>query len=392
MVLTISSVRLAEAADVPLLQYIEAAGDAQFVPYLDTAAFGEPTSGRERVAEGVVLVIGTPALGFAHLIELDDGTAHLEQLAVHPRAQRRGLGRTLLRAVYGLVRDRDLDRLTLTIYADVPWSAPFYAAHGFRVVPEPRGALGRVVAHERQRGLERELPRVAMQRIVRDEPTPIPAVSVLPVRDGADGLEVFVQVRAATMDFVPGALVFPGGRIDAGDRVTGAALDLPGDLVDDHARAWRHTAYGVLGDARQAARTVLACAVREVAEETGAVIDPARLLPWDDWETPLGSPKRFDVRFLLLPVRSDAEAAEFTHATTEAHRSEWMPVRDVEAGAEDGSLYLVAPTRVLVEELATLGSVDAAAALRPPITRVRDDICPTPPLRGRLASNDPTGD
>ena len=383
MGLTVSSVRRAEPADVPLLAGIEAAGDVQFAGYLDSSVGASATDVRQRVADGLVLVIGSPAVGFAHLIELDDGSAHLEQLSVHPRAQRRGLGRTLLRAVFGIVRDRGLERVTLTTYADVPWNAPFYARLGFTVVREPSGALGHVVADERRRGLDRELPRVAMERIVRDEPTPIPAVSVLPVRDGPGGLEVFVQHRAATMDFVPGALVFPGGRIDARDAA--AALDVPDLLVEEHARSWRHTAHGVLGDARQAARTVLACAVREVAEETGAVVDPARLLPWDDWETPLGVPKRFDVRFLLLPVRTAAEAAEFTHVTTEARHSHWMPVSDVERGAEDGSLYLVAPTRVLVEELATLGSLDAAVHLRPPIRRVRDDICPTPARRGRLS-------
>lgn len=383
MGLTVSSVRRAEPADVPLLAGIEAAGDVQFAGYLDASVVASATDGRQRVADGLVLVVGSPAVGFAHLIELDDGSAHLEQLSVHPRAQRRGLGRTLLRAVFGIVRDRGLERVTLTTYADVPWNAPFYARLGFTVVREPSGALGHVVADERRRGLDRELPRVAMERIVRDEPTPIPAVSVLPVRDGPGGLEVFVQHRAATMDFVPGALVFPGGRIDARDAA--AALDVPDLLVEEHARSWRHTAHGVLGDARQAARTVLACAVREVAEETGAAVDPARLLPWDDWETPLGVPKRFDVRFLLLPVRTAAEAAEFTHVTTEARHSHWMPVSDVERGAEDGSLYLVAPTRVLVEELATLGSLDAAVHLRPPIRRVRDDICPTPARRGRLS-------
>ena len=382
MGLRVTSARLAEPADVPLLQGIEAAADARFAPYLDTSVFGSPPRGAERVAAGVVIVVGNPALGFAHLVELDDGSAHLEQVAVHPKAQRRGLGRTLLRAVYGLVRDRGLDRLTLTTYADLPWNAPYYAAQGFTVVDVPTGALAQVVAHEREIGLERELPRVAMERAVRDEPAPMPAVSVLPLRKGTGGLEVFVQHRAATMDFVPGALVFPGGRVDAGDAV--ASLELPERLLEEHAHAWQDTAFETLGDARQAARTVLACAVREVVEETGAVIDLARLLPWDNWETPLGSPKRFDVRFLLLPVRTAAEADAFTHATTEARTSHWMPVEDIVRGADDDSLYLVAPTRVLVEELALLGSLDAAVALRPTIRRVRDDICPTPALRGRL--------
>lgn len=379
----VSSVRIAQEEDVPLLEEIEAAGDRQFAPLFDTSAFAT-TSGAHRVAHGTVLVIGSPAQGFAHVVELEDGGLHLDQIVVHPRAQRRGLGRALLRAAYGIVRDHGTDRLTSTTYADVPWNAPWYAGSGFTVVPRPRGALARVVADERAAGLDRVAPRVAMSRTVRDEPVPIPAVSVLPLRDGPCGLEVFVQHRVATMDFVPGAVVFPGGRIDAGDAAAGAALDLPATLVAEHARAWRHTASSVLGDEETAARTVLACAVREVAEETSAAIDPARLLPWDDWETPIGVPKRFDVRFLVLPVTSTAEAAAFQHVTTEAHRSEWLLAADVDRAAQDGSLLLVTPTRILVEELVQLGSLAAVVALRPPIRRVRDDLCATPTRRGRL--------
>lgn len=378
-----SSVRVVEPQDVPLLHAIEAAGDEQFAAVVDTSHFGRCPPGSWRVETGEVLVIGTPALGFAHVIDLDGGV-HLEEIAVRPAAQRRGLGRTLLRAVYGRVRDRGRDRLTLTTFADVPWNRPWYERQGFTVIDEPTGALGRVREQERARGLDVAGPRVAMQRVVRDEPTPIPAVSVIPVRDGPAGLEVFVQHRVATMDFVPGAVVFPGGRIDPVDQAAGAALRLADDLVTEHVRAWRHTAYEVLGDERTAARTVVACGIREVAEETGAAIDPTRLIPWDDWETPIGVPRRFDVRFLVLPVDSAEQMAAFGHTTTEAHLSEWMPAARVEAGAEDGSLLLVAPTRVLVEELATLGTLARVQALRPPMTRVRDDICPTPARRSRV--------
>lgn len=380
MRLTVTSTRLAEPQDWSLLPDIEKAVDAQLAASLDSATVGSLPVGRERVAEGVVLVVGNPALGFAHLVELDDGGAYLERLAVHPLAQRRGLGRLLLHAVYGLVRDRGLDRVSVTTDLD----APYYAAHGFTAVAGPSVALTAATARGRAPHLDRQLSRVVMERVVRDEPTPIPAVSVLPLHEGPGSLEVFVQHRAATMDFVPGALVFPGGRVDLCDTAAGEALDLAERLVREHTLSWQHTAFEVLGNASRAARTVLACAVREVAEETGAVIDPARLLPWDNWETPLGLPKRFDVRFLLLPVRTTGEAMAFTHATTEARTSHWMPVRDVARGADDSSLHLVAPTRVLVEELALLGSLDAAAALRPTIRRVRDDICPTPARRGRL--------
>lgn len=236
-----------------------------------------------------------------------------------------------------------------------------------------------------------------MGRSITDTPAPRAAVSVLPVRDGPAGLEVFVQHRVGTMDFLPNALVFPGGRVDPGDRALGTDLPLPPEVLASHELAWEPTAFGAapgFGAGVQGVRTTLATAVREVREETGAQIDPARLIPWDNWETPIGGPRRFDVRFLLLPIRDERAAAAFAHTTTEAVHSEWTPIEQVLAGAEDGSFMLVSPTRVLLEELAGLGSAAAgaaAAAQLPPIVRVRHDTCPTPARRGRIGGSTTPG-
>ncbi len=335
--LTVTSVRHAEPEDLPDLARLLG---------------GRPRPG------GVLLVVGWPPLGAARLVELGDGTMRLDPIVVLPQARQQGLGGMLLRAAYGVVLDRGLGRVTVTATAStVDW----YAAHGFSPISG-----------------------VTLERAVRDEPDPIPAVSVIPVREGRCGLEVFVQHRVATMDFAAGAVVFPGGRVDPGDPAAGAALDLCPATVEEHVAAWRHTAVEVLGAPEAAARTVLACGVREVAEETGAWIDPARLVPWDDWETPTGLPKRFDVRFLVFPVESDADAATFGHTTTEAVRSGWLPVADIARAAQHGSLLLMTPTRVIVDELARLGSRSAVVGLRPPVTRVRHDTCPSPARRGRL--------
>ena len=58
-----------------------------------------------------------------------------------------------------------------------------------------------------------------------------PAVSVLMIRDGATGLEVFVQHRVSTMDFAAGVVVFPGGRVDPIDEQTAAAIEMPGAIA-----------------------------------------------------------------------------------------------------------------------------------------------------------------
>ena len=56
-----------------------------------------------------------------------------------------------------------------------------------------------------------------------DVAVPRPAATVLLLRDGPTGLEVFMTVRHAGMDFMPGALVFPGGGVDPADAALAAA-------------------------------------------------------------------------------------------------------------------------------------------------------------------------
>jgi 8-oxo-dGTP pyrophosphatase MutT (NUDIX family) len=46
---------------------------------------------------------------------------------------------------------------------------------------------------------------------------PVPAATIVMLRDGDDGLEVFMVVRHHQIDFASGALVFPGGKADAQD-------------------------------------------------------------------------------------------------------------------------------------------------------------------------------
>lgn len=101
-----------------------------------------------------------------------------------------------------------------------------------------------------------------------DRPAVAPrdASTVLIVRDapgGAGGVEVFMQMRAATMAFAPSVYVFPGGGVDRRD--------------DDPALPWAGPSpsqwAGRLGasDEGQARRLVVA-AVREVFEECGVLL------------------------------------------------------------------------------------------------------------------------
>ncbi len=62
----------------------------------------------------------------------------------------------------------------------------------------------------------------------RSAPEPRLAATVLLVRDGADGLEVFMVVRHRQIEFASGALVFPGGSVDPDDLALASQLDRSG--------------------------------------------------------------------------------------------------------------------------------------------------------------------
>ena len=57
------------------------------------------------------------------------------------------------------------------------------------------------------------------------------AATVAVVRDGRDGLEVFMVRRTVAAVFSPGAHVFPGGAVDQEDRLV--ELELRCDGLDD---------------------------------------------------------------------------------------------------------------------------------------------------------------
>jgi GNAT superfamily N-acetyltransferase len=93
--------------------------------------------------------------GFA-LVELVDGTPHLEELDVAPSHGRQGIGRALVQFVKAWARRSGYTSVTLTTFRDIPWNAPFYARLGFRVLApaELSPALQSVVADEAARGLD----------------------------------------------------------------------------------------------------------------------------------------------------------------------------------------------------------------------------------------------
>ncbi|SEF62625.1 Acetyltransferase (GNAT) family protein [Nonomuraea solani] len=155
-------VRWAEAGELPGLVAIELAADGLFEQV--GIVFPPGTTMIEEVDDpGTVLVEGEPPAGFAMLGRVD-GNVHLEQLAVRPDDMRQGIGGRLMTAVLDHARASGGSAVTLTTFRDVSWNAPWYARHGFSVLPEAEWGpeLRAVVEHERELGIE-IAPRVAMR-------------------------------------------------------------------------------------------------------------------------------------------------------------------------------------------------------------------------------------
>ncbi|MBX9359762.1 GNAT family N-acetyltransferase [Streptomyces sp. WAC04114] len=163
-------IRLATRAELPVLQDIERAAGAPFREFgMPEIADDDPPAldilERYRRAGRCWVAVDEGDLPVAYLLaEPVDGALHIEQVSVHPRAARRGVGRALLAHAADRAREEGLTALTLTTFTEVPWNAPYYARLGFRPLPEAdlTPGLRAIRATEAGHGLDR-WPRVCMR-------------------------------------------------------------------------------------------------------------------------------------------------------------------------------------------------------------------------------------
>jgi 4-diphosphocytidyl-2-C-methyl-D-erythritol kinase len=106
-------------------------------------------------------------VGFVLVLDLG-GMPHIEELDVLPEHGGRGLGSRLLEEVCGWAREAGYPKVTLSTFRDVPWNAPFYQRHGFRIVEAAELSEQHVqlVRSEKERGLRTDL-RVVMEYIIQ---------------------------------------------------------------------------------------------------------------------------------------------------------------------------------------------------------------------------------
>ena len=104
------------------------------------------------------------------------------------------------------------------------------------------------------------------------------------------------------------------------------------------------------------------------------------LVPWDDWVTPPGGRRRFDVAFFLTAARP---GQDWRNTTTEAVRTGWSRPGDLLRDAGAGLVRLLPPTRTLLTELSLFSDVASALTARPRIVPVLHDLG-----RPRLSARD----
>ena len=213
--------------------------------------------------------------------------------------------------------------------------------------------------------------------------TPLPAATILLLRDGDVGLEVFMVKRHHQIDFVAGALVFPGGRVDKGDSEAALRDHVDGgDEWTDGMRALGAAAIreafeesGILL-ARDVATGELVSAERlerlegfrkalekrevglvEMLKSEGLRLAYDRLVHFAHWITPANMPKRFDTHFFLAESPLGHEGR---HDGRESVDSIWItPERAINDRKKWNVIF---PTKLNLMKLGESKTVDDALA------------------------------
>ncbi|WP_224089866.1 hypothetical protein [Arthrobacter sp. StoSoilB13] len=108
--------------------------------------------------------------------------------------------------------------------------------------------------------------------------------------------------------------------------------------------------------------------MRELAEECDIVLQPEDLVPWANWITPEGFPKRFDTFFFVTAIAPDVEPQ---HVTTEATSAQWMLVRRILSDEAAGRLKLLPPTLAILDEIAVTHTTEQVLSRK----RAIESVC-----------------
>jgi 8-oxo-dGTP pyrophosphatase MutT (NUDIX family) len=230
---------------------------------------------------------------------------------------------------------------------------------------------------------ERLPPGFAEQ--IENEPVnpavPRPAATAVLLRDSPAGPEVLLLKRHRSSGFVPGAYVFPGGRVDTADgdgELRELVREMPGEppleywlaavrevfeetgVLLAHTPDGRNAAHGHQGALLPELREGLltnSIGLLDVLHSLDAVPDLTPIAYAAHWITPVVEPRRYDTRFFYAKLPDGADATADAREMSDAR---WL--RPVVALAEfaGGRLPMVFPTVRTLEDLIEYDTTDAA--------------------------------
>ncbi len=249
---------------------------------------------------------------------------------------------------------------------------------------------------------EERLPRGFIETLERPpatKATPIPSATVVLLREGRGGPEALLMRRSRAMGFVPGAYVFPGGRVDADDG------------RDALVRYWHRLApvcaasrLGLEPDGDPPAIAYYGAAIREAFEETGLLpatvaakgagagcappgeealsearedllgrgasfaavlerlgerLDGAAIEYIAHWVTPAIEPRRYDTRYFAAKVPAESKAVYDRREMTDAV---WLTPDAALSRHRRGRLPMIFPTIRTLEDLSGFATVEELLA------------------------------
>jgi 8-oxo-dGTP pyrophosphatase MutT (NUDIX family) len=217
------------------------------------------------------------------------------------------------------------------------------------------------------------------------------AATLVLLRDGVAGPELFMMKRASRLDF-GGLHVFPGGKVDPHDAVGEMARHCTGLTDEDASRrlgiaggglaywvaavrecfeeAGLLLVYGPDGELLRARKERWAEGLRRLRDEVNAgsrsFLDACRAFDmqlavdrvhyFSHWITPEGPPRRYDTRFFVAAAPTEQEGL---HDDRELVDSRWITPAAALDAKERGELELIFPTRATLEALADFTSTRA---------------------------------
>ena len=225
---------------------------------------------------------------------------------------------------------------------------------------------------------------------------PLAAATLLLIRNGSSGLEVFMVKRHHQIDFASGALVFPGGKVDAHDHDTALRAHADGgDALDDLQLSLAACTIregfeesGILLARRTGSRNLIsaehATSLKDWREklnngDAGLVefltkenlrLACDALIPFAHWVTPPFMPKRFDTYFYIAATPAGQLGR---HDGSESVDSVW--VNPTEA-IGDKRWTIIFPTKMNLLKLAEANTAEDALSLarKTPVVTVLPEV------------------